>query len=89
MKKLFTILLLGIWVNVSAHEVLDSEATDYESESEQCKTLTISSCTYHEYVSAPTTYVFNPIQKSGSFQVIPNWYLINHKLNFIPVQRNR
>lgn len=88
-KKLLTLLMLLAWTTVSAHTVLDSESTDHESESEMCKTLVIAACFKATKSSVQQNFIFRPVQKGGTFEVVRDWYMIGNTFKFIPVQQNR
>lgn len=90
MKKIFTILIVFLSTSAMAGGVLDSEATDYESEYEgqYCATPSLKTCAKDEQTNrARSGYTFNPIQSGGVFQVQRDWYVINNKITFIPVLR--
>ncbi len=91
MKKILTFMLLLAFSTVlTAGNVIDSEAVDFESESEYCKTLVVAACFNKSEVSkAPKTFVYNPIQRGGSFEVTPDWYIVGNKFRFIPVFQYR
>jgi len=91
MKKLLTfLLLLGFWANVTAGTVIDSEAVDFESESEYCKTLVVATCFgKNNTYPASKTFVFNPIQRGGTFEVVQDWYMVGNTFKFIPVFQYR
>ncbi len=83
-------LLLGFYGTAMAGNVIDSEAVDFETESEYCKTLIVAQCFNRAEISKPPlTYVYNPIQKGGTFEIVPQWYLVGSKMRFIPVLQYR
>lgn len=89
MKKILTIIVMCISSTTFATEVLDSETTDFESEAESqyCSTPIKNTCTVVTEYKSPSIYFFNPTQLNGVFQVQPDWYMVNGKIQFVPVRR--
>ncbi|VAW59061.1 hypothetical protein MNBD_GAMMA08-740 [hydrothermal vent metagenome] len=87
MNKILIILAMFISNTLLAAEVLDSEATDFESESNYCLPPSTTLCTSVTEYKSTSTYIFHPHQLNGVFRVQPNWYMVTGKMRFVPVLR--
>lgn len=83
MNKLLAVLLLALSMNLYAGEVLDSEQTDYEFESEVCADMDTNACSRNSVYSSQSDLY--PVQSIGFYTTGPSWYFGPRGLGFFPV----